>query len=173
LKPLLILCLGNEIISDDAFGPAVAATLRTEPRVAEAADIVFAPVAGFHLLDLLTGRKKVLIVDTIVTGKTAPGTLHVFPAGVMTPSRHLTTSHQISLPTALDLGKKLGLDMPDVVDVCAVEAQDLETLSEEMTPVVRGAMYAALVHVREWVARRTSEMARPPLVGLNAESACG
>jgi hydrogenase maturation protease len=173
LKPLLILCLGNEIISDDSFGPTVAVQLRTEARVADAADIVFAPVAGFHLLDLLAGRKKVLIVDTIVTGKSAPGTLHVFPAGIMTPSLHLTTSHQISLPTALDLGKKLGMEMPEVVDVCAVEAQDLETLSEEMTPVVRGAMHAALLHIREWVTRQNASFCDPQQLAVNAASACG
>lgn len=113
--------------------------------------MLFAPVAGFQLLDLFQGREKVLIVDTIVTGQAAPGTLHSFPAGILTPSNHLTTSHQISLPTALELGKRLGLKMPDVVDVAAVEAQDLETLSEELTPPVRGALEKALEYIRVWV----------------------
>jgi hydrogenase maturation protease len=156
LKPLLILCLGNEIVSDDAFGPAMAKRLQEEPPLLEKADVIFAPVAGFHLLDLFVGRRTVLIVDTIVTGNAPPGTLHRFPAGLLTPSRHLTTSHQISLPTALELGKRLNLDMPEVVDVVAVEAQDLETLSEEMTAPIREAMDTALTFVREWVERNSA-----------------
>jgi hydrogenase maturation protease len=139
------------MVSDDAFGPAVARVLREEPELSHRADVLFAPVAGFHLLDFFQGREKILIVDTIVTGKAAPGTLHRFPAGSLTPSNHLTTSHQISLPTALELGKRLGLKMPEVVDVVAVEAQDLETLSEEMTPPVQAALDEALLCIRTWV----------------------
>ena len=157
LKPLLVLCLGNEIVSDDAFGPAVARTLADDPDLNRCADVLFAPVAGFHLLDLFQGREKVLIVDTIVTGQAAPGTLHSFPAGVLTPSNHLTTSHQISLPTALELGTRLGIAMPKVVDVVAVEAQDLETLSEELTEPVRAAMEQALAHIRRWVTENAAE----------------
>jgi hydrogenase maturation protease len=157
LKKSLILCLGNEIISDDGFGPIAAAILHTEKEIQERADVIFAPVAGFHLLDLLQGRSRVLIVDTIVTGNAAPGTVHVFSAGALTPSRHLTTSHQISLPTALELGKRLGYAMPETVDVVAVEAQDLETLSEELTPSVRNALQEALQHIRKWVSENAME----------------
>jgi len=155
-KPLLILCLGNEIVSDDAFGPAIARVLRDEPELNRHADVLFAPVAGFHLLDLFSGRQRILIVDTIVTGTAPAGTMHRFPAGLLTPSRHLTTSHQISLPTALELGKRLGLSMPDVVDVVAVEAQDLETLSEELTQPVRDAMDGALAMIRDWVSKNAA-----------------
>jgi hydrogenase maturation protease len=157
VKPLLVLCLGNEIVTDDAFGPSVARVLRDEPELKRHADVLFAPVAGFHLLDLLQGREKILIVDTIHTGKSVPGTLHSFPAGVLTPSKHLTTSHQISLPTALELGKRLGYEMPAVVDVVAVEALDLETLSEEMTQPVRDALQGALQHIRAWVSENAVE----------------
>jgi hydrogenase maturation protease len=157
LKPLFVLCLGNEIVSDDAFGPVVARQLTSETEICRRADVIFAPVAGFSLLDLMAGRRRVLIVDTIRTGKSAPGTLHSFPAGVLTPSQHLTTSHQISLPTALELGKRLGYDMPDQIDILAVEAHDLETLSEELTPPVRAAVNDALRYVRDWIERNYVE----------------
>jgi hydrogenase maturation protease len=157
VKPLLVLCLGNEIISDDAFGPVVAQELQKDTETNRRADVIFAPVAGFSLLDLLKDRRKVLIVDTIVTGKNPSGKLLSFPAGVLTPSRHLTTSHQISLPTALELGRQMGYHMPDNVDILGVEAQDLETLSEELTPPVRAALPDALRFVRDWIARNSEE----------------
>ena len=157
MKSLLVLCLGNEIISDDAFGPAVAQELQKDTETNRRADVIFAPVAGFSLLDLLKDRRKVLIVDTIVTGKNPPGKLMSFPAGVLTPSYHLTTSHHISLPTALEFGKQLGYKMPDNIDILGVEAQDLVTLSEELTPPVRAAVPEALCFVRDWIAQNSAE----------------
>jgi hydrogenase maturation protease len=156
-KPLLVLCLGNEILSDDGFGPEVARRFLEEDSADLPADVVFAPLAGFGLLDLLSGRKRVLIVDTIRTGTTEAGTLHHFPAGVMTPSRNLTTSHQISLPTALEFGRRLSMDMPEVIDVLAVEAQDIETLSEKLTPAVSAAVKQALDFIHNWIRRNSSE----------------
>lgn len=133
----------------------VAERLLDDPDVCRVAEVIFAPVAGFELLNILEGRQRVLVVDTIQTGKAFPGNIHHFPAGVMTPSRHLTTSHQISLPTALDLGRRLGLPMPVTVDVLAVEAADLETLSEQMTPLVAGAVTEAVALAKGWVLQDT------------------
>lgn len=157
LRSLLVLCLGNEIISDDRFGPEVAQRLEQESGEILGADVIFAPLAGFRLLDLLAGRRAVLIVDTIRTGSATPGTLHEFPAGALTPSKNLTTSHQISLPTAIELGKRLGIQLPAVIDVIAVEAQDLETLSEQMTEPVARAVDKAVALVRQWIKENSSK----------------
>ncbi|MDD5088068.1 MAG: hydrogenase maturation protease [bacterium] len=151
----LVLCLGNEIISDDRFGPVVAQRLQEEQGGRLGADVIFAPLAGFHLLDLLAGRSAVLIVDTILTGSAPPGTLHEFPAGTLTPSKNLTTSHQISLPTALELGRRLGIELPAVIDIIAVEAQDVETISENMTEPVARAVDEAISFIRKWIANQS------------------
>nr|MBC8277954.1 hydrogenase maturation protease [FCB group bacterium] len=116
--------------------------------------------AGFNLLDLLAGREKALIVDTMVSGRLAPGTLSFFKAGVLTPGKNLITSHQISLPTILELGKILGVKMPQVVDVIAVEAEDVETLSEELTPTVQKAVDGALDLIYEWISQNSIEKER-------------
>jgi hydrogenase maturation protease len=143
--------LGNEILSDDRFGAVVASALSETDH--DQAEIVFAPVAGFALLDLLVDRERVLIVDTIQTGNFPPGTLHRFEAAELAPSNHLTTSHQISLPTALELGRQMGLNMPAAVDVIAVEAQDVHTLSEDVSPAVRAAVDRAVKEIQQWISR--------------------
>jgi hydrogenase maturation protease len=155
VKSLLILCLGNEIISDDGFGPKVAKKLQEHSEITDVVDVIFAPVAGFNLLDYLARRDKVLIVDTIRTGKVPVGTLNVFSANVFTPSFHLTTSHQINLPTALELGKQLGMNMPKEIDIVTVEAEDLETLSEELTPKVQQSINGAIELIKKWVIKNT------------------
>ncbi|MFZ5433047.1 MAG: hydrogenase maturation protease [Calditrichota bacterium] len=156
MKSLLVLCLGNEIISDDRFGPVIAQRLQSESEADLGADVIFAPVAGFFLLDYMTGRRAVLIVDTIRTGRAEPGTLHTFPAGILTPSKNLTTSHQINLPTVMELGKQMGVELPGQVDVIAVEALDLETLSEALTAPVQAAVEDTLNYIRRWIATNSS-----------------
>jgi hydrogenase maturation protease len=150
LKPLLVLCLGNDILTDDAFGSVVAKRL-SRNEFGAFVEVIFAPTAGFGLLDLLKDREAVLIVDAIITGKAEPGTVHFFPAGVLTPSYNLINSHQINLPTALELGKQLGIMMPSDIQVVAVEAQDVQTIGEEMTPPVEKAVETVLAAVRNWV----------------------
>ncbi len=156
MKPLLVLCLGNDILTDDAFGSVVAKRL-SRRDLGDSVEVVFASTAGFGLLDMLRDRGAVLIVDTIITGKAEPGTLHVFPAGALTPSYNLINSHQISLPTALELGKQLGMAMPSDIRVVAVEAQDVETISERLTPPVEQAVEKAATAVEDWISLQEKE----------------
>lgn len=157
MKPVLVLCLGNEVLSDDAFGFHVANRLQESDDLDERVEVIYASLAGFNLLDLIRDRTKLLIVDTIVTSRVAPGELHFFPMGQFAPSYGLTTSHQLSLPTALALGEKLGMHMPRDIDVLAVEAQDIATLSEQLTPPVQQALMPAIERIRNWVAQQTQE----------------
>jgi len=151
VKPLLVLCLGNEILSDDGFGPTVGHRMEAVLLDNPSAEVVCASVAGLNLLDLIDRRRRVLIVDTILTGKADAGHIHFFPANVAVPSRALIGSHQVSLPVALSLGDSLGLNMPERIDVLAVEADDVCTLSEQMTPPIAAAVQPAMHRIREWI----------------------
>lgn len=151
MKPFLVLCLGNEILTDDAFGFNIANSLAGQFGVFSDTDIEFAAVAGFNLLDLITYRKAVLIIDTIMTGNYNPGHLHVFSQGYDTPSTSLVSSHQISLPVALKFGLKLGLEMPSEIDILAVEASDIYTLNNTMTPPVEQSINQAIIMIYNWI----------------------
>ncbi len=153
MKPILVLCLGNEVLSDDSFGYHVYNRLRESPCFGFSADIEYSSIAGLTLIDLLRERRYVLIVDARATGA-QPGQLHFFEASLLTPSRHLVNSHQISLPSAIRLGVQFGMTMPEKIDVLAVEAQDVETLSERMTTPVAGAVAEACERVVRWVRDR-------------------
>lgn len=150
MKPILVLCLGNEVLSDDRFGAEIAELLGGDdfgPHV----EVLFVSAAGFALVDLLADRRAVLIVDTIVTGTCDPGTIQYFPMGKLTPSKNLVNSHEINLPTALEFGRKMGYAMPDDIQVLAVEAQDVTTLSERLTEPVAMALDETVLRVRSWV----------------------
>jgi hydrogenase maturation protease len=151
LSDILILGLGNDIVADDRFGAAVVGELSARIPAGGKVEVLFAPLAGFGLLEFMKNRKAVLIVDAIVTGKVHPGTIHFFPSGHLTPTQHLCGSHQINLPTALEMGRKLGYNMPDRIDVLAAEAADVTTITEAMTPAVEGAVPEALDRVTDWI----------------------
>lgn len=158
MKPLLVLCLGNEVLSDDAVGPIVADRLKLSDMQTALTEVIFAPVAGFNLLDLMNERQAVLIVDSITTDKAGPGTIHFFPAGYLTPSNGLINSHQISLPTALAFGEKMGYRMPGDIDILAVEIEDNTTLSESLTATVAGAIDQVIDKIYFWLDVKVNEM---------------
>lgn len=160
MKPFLVLCLGNEVLSDDAVGPVVAQKLVLEQSLSELTEVIFAPVAGFFLLDLMNERQAVLIVDSITTDVAAPGTIHFFPAGLLTPSNGLINSHQISLPTALKFGKKMGYRMPQEIDILAIEIEDNTTLSEQLTEKVAGSVDIVLEKIKFWLNLKKNELVK-------------
>ena len=150
MKPILVLCIGNEVLSDDRFGAEIADRLRGDDFGPDV-EVTFIASAGFTLVDLLAGRKSVLIVDTILTGACDSGTIHYFPMGNLTPSRNLIISHQMNLPTAIAFGRKMGYEMPEEIQVLAVEAQDVTTLAEKLTEPVEAALPDTLKRVRLWL----------------------
>lgn len=151
MKHPLILCLGSDIISDDGFGPAVANALHADPVIMAMSQVEVAALAGFALLDLIKGHPRVLLVDVTTLGVDSPGTLRLHSADDLKPTHNLIGSHQITLPVALNLGRQLGYDMPERVDVLGCEAWDLNTLRQQLTPSVADAVPEAVRLIKRWL----------------------
>jgi hydrogenase maturation protease len=135
----LILGLGNPILSDDGVGTAVAHELesRIDPR---AATVIEASLGGLNLLDLLVGYERVIIVDAIKTGGGRPGQVYRLDPAALPGTRHTGSAHDINLVTALELGKKLNLEMPSKIDVFAIEVAETESFGDICTPAVAAAI---------------------------------
>ena len=71
-----VLGLGNEILADDALGILAARELA---RLFPPADVevVESSQSGLHLLDYVTGVDRLVVIDTVQTGRTAPGEILV------------------------------------------------------------------------------------------------
>jgi hydrogenase maturation protease len=70
---ILILGLGNELLSDDAVGILAARVLKE--RLGDKADVVESSLSGMALLDLLVGYERAILIDAVKTGRTPPGTI--------------------------------------------------------------------------------------------------
>ena len=138
-RQLLLLGLGNDILTDDAVGLHVVRELRPKLAGHPSIDIRETTEMGLALLDFITGYRAVVIVDSIQTGKASPGFLHELDAASL---NLLTgrTPHFVGVSETLALGRQLGLAMPEQVKIFAIEVEDPFTLSTDMTPALQSAL---------------------------------
>jgi hydrogenase maturation protease len=145
----IVVGLGNSILSDDAVGLRVAAALR--PMLADRPDIevVEDEWGGLRLMERLTGYDQAVIVDAMRTGA-PPGTIRKLSPDDL-PTLHSASSHDTGLPVALEVGRRAGARLPATEDIILVgiEAQDVTTFAEELTPEVEAAVEAAVQVVLE------------------------
>jgi hydrogenase maturation protease len=138
---LLILGIGNPILGDDGVGFHVAqelARLITD----DAIDIEDASTSGLNLLDIIMGYDKVVIIDAIKTEGGEPGEIYRLRPEAFIKSVHLATSmHDLNLPTVLEVGNKLmPEEMPREIVIFAIEVEEIEKFTEEMTAKVKEAV---------------------------------
>lgn len=144
---ILLLGLGNDILTDDAVGLNVVRHLR-EPLAADARiDVRETMEMGLALLDFIVGYRAVVIVDSIQTGQVPPGTIMEVDADGL---KQLTgrTPHFLGVGETLALGRHLGLPMPEQVHIIAVEVADPFTLGTSMTEALQTALPGVIARVR-------------------------
>jgi len=136
---VLVIGLGNELRGDDGAGIEVARRLRG--LAAEAGiDVRAQQGEPAGLIDAWSGRKAVLIVDTMRSGAEL-GTICRFDAScepLPAQLRGSSSTHALSLAEAIELARALGRLPPRVV-VFAIEGQRFETgaaLSDEVQAVI-------------------------------------
>ena len=148
----LIVGLGNPILTDDGVGiHIVRAVAERCPRD----DVAFAEasVGGLRLLDVIAGYERLIMVDAIQTPGGQLGDLYRLRPGDLRASLHSGSTHDLSLPGALALGRCLGLPLPDdeAITIVAVEVEDVTTFGEACTPQVQAAIPSAVQTILEQV----------------------
>jgi hydrogenase maturation protease len=131
----IIVGLGNPLLTDDAVGPRVAGLVHD---ILSSTDVDFRELAagGVELMETVLGYKKAVIIDAILTDEGAPGTWYRLDLASIRPTLHAATSHEIGLLEGLDLGRCLGLTVPDSVRVYAVKIVDPFSFGTKMTDSV-------------------------------------
>jgi hydrogenase maturation protease len=149
----LVLGMGNPILSDDGVGLLVADRLR-ESSLPDSVEVVQSEVGGLRLLELVRGFTRVIIIDALRSPAESgrhPGEVYRYEAKDFKGGHRYGSAHSIGLDTALEIGHKLGYDMPEEVTVFAIEAEDVETFGEELSPPVAAAAERVFALVREEV----------------------
>ena len=160
MAPILVLGLGNDILTDDAVGLHVAQAVRVRLAGDARIDVKSTTEMGLSLLDELADRDAVVLVDSVQTGREPPGHIHEVDAAALA-SVTSTVPHMLGVGETLALGKLLGLAMPRQVRVFAIEVADPFQLGTEMTAAVVAAVTLAADRIAAAARELADGNARP------------
>lgn len=133
----LVLALGNDIMGDDAA--AIVALRMLKEQFAKDADFNDTMEAGLALMDIMAGYERVLLLDTIVTGRHEPGTVIEFSQDdfrkVVGPS-----PHYMGLPEIIQLADRMSVSFPPVLCILALEIKRPLDFAETLSPGIEEAV---------------------------------
>jgi hydrogenase maturation protease len=132
---IMILGVGNILFSDEGFGIRLIEKLIDLFEFPENISIVDGGVLGMNLLGIISQADHLIVVDAVRNGGN-PGTM-VRLEGAEIPARVRAKNslHQVDFLEALTMCQALD-KVPQTV-ILGVEPQDIETLSTELTPLIR------------------------------------
>ncbi|NLI74174.1 MAG: hydrogenase maturation protease [Euryarchaeota archaeon] len=140
---ILVLGIGSPIMCDDAIGLRVLEELKTMEL--EGVDLQDACCSGFDLIEVMMDYDKVILIDAIIDSGYPPGTVMELCADAFADTVHGSNPHEANIGTTIELGKKLEPErFPKEFYFVAVEANDVATVSEHMTPEVEAALPEAV-----------------------------
>lgn len=144
----LILGLGNPILSDDGIGIHVVRQAAACYEKDSCGEVVFAEASagGLRLLEMIAGYDRLILADAIQTQGGIPGTRHHLRVSDVRSSLHAGSTHDLSFLGALAFGRGLGMLLPAdaEISIFAIEAEDVLTFSEALTPGVSAALPCAV-----------------------------
>ena len=135
----LILGLGNSVRADDGVGLYIARALQEKINLPDIM-ISESPGAGLDIIELLTGFDKAILIDAIQTSNSKAGQVYRLDVQALQTTRHALNPHSADLATSLETGRRLGLPLPSEIIIFAIEIADVDSFSEECTPVVSRAI---------------------------------
>jgi hydrogenase maturation protease len=157
LASTIIVGLGNPILGDDGVGWRVAeiveSQLLKQPATAPKVVVECLSLGGLSLMENLIGYRRAILIDAISLRLDPPGTVNVRSLDELPDYAcgHLTSTHDTSLQTALNLGRSMGAILPDQVIVVGIESQQVYDFSEELTPLVAAAVPEAVMKVLDLI----------------------
>jgi hydrogenase maturation protease len=146
-KKTIIIGLGNPVLTDDSVGIKAAGAVRERLKSLPSRmliDVIELYAGGIRLLEAMTGYEQAVIIDAMVTGQVAPGTIRSLSMEEVIPAKNVLSVHDLDLHAALELGRILNMALPAEIKIWGIEAGDVETFSEALTPQVDQAFPQAV-----------------------------
>jgi hydrogenase maturation protease len=139
----IIVCIGNELIADDAVGFEVHRRLE-----GCGARLEFCGVGGIDLLPMLQGEEELIVVDALQLGA-APGTVHVLPWEALPSLGTAISAHGLGLRETIEIGRILYPGaMPKRITLVGIEGRCFNRTREFMTAEVADAVDTAVQKIQ-------------------------
>jgi hydrogenase maturation protease len=137
----LVVGLGNPILGDDGVGWVVAEEVKKRVHSELAVDVDCLSLGGISLMERLIGYERAILIDAFAfkeeEGSIIVSTLDQLPKN---SAFHLISAHDTSLQNAMQMGRQLGVDLPEDVIVVGVSAIRVYDFSEELSAPVQAAV---------------------------------
>ncbi len=150
----LVIGLGNPILGDAGVGWVAAEEVRKHIPSELAVDVDCLSLGGISLMERLIGYECAILIDAFISdeqdGSIIVSRLEELPNY---SAFHLTSAHDMSLQNALEMGRRLGADLPEEIVVVGVSASHVYDFSEELSPPVRDAVPKVTAVVVELLAQ--------------------
>ncbi len=163
---IVVIGLGNPLLTDDSVGVR-AAEILSERLAGTSVDVLQSSWGGMRFIDLLAGYDRAIIVDAIEWRRGPPGTVYRLSADETIPTARAVSYHDVSLGTALSLGRTLDIPLPTQTVFFAVEVMETSTFGEALTPAVEAALPEVIRRVEaqllQWKAIGGTPCTKPAL----------
>jgi hydrogenase maturation protease len=127
---VLVLGMGNPILSDDGVGLVIADRLR---ELISGADVVSNNMIGLSLFEQIIGYDKIFVIDAMTTPDHRIGELKKILREEKGGTRHLFSSHGLNFFELMELGAFLGYEMPEVGAVYGIEIGNVADFGERLS----------------------------------------
>jgi len=134
-KKILLLGIGNPILTDDAIGILVAREIAKLqlPGV----DVQEVAASGIEVMELMLDYEKIVIVDAIMLPDKEPGEIFRLKEEDFSHTVNGASPHGVNISTAIALGRQTTPKrMPEEIAFLAMQAEDVSTFSERLTESV-------------------------------------
>ena len=140
--PLLVIGLGNPILTDDGVGIYTVRTVLDALPPDAPVDVIEASVGGLSLMEAMVGYERVILVDALWSPSEKTGQVIVFDAGHLPETLNSACAHDADLPTALSLGRRMGVPLPadEAIQIVGITANEVLTFGDWPTPPVAAAI---------------------------------
>ena len=159
MNRILIHGIGNEILTDDGIVTKLVKRLK-DTSSHNNIDYETAFLGGLEVLEYIQGYQSVIFIDAIRTREGIPGTVYRLSPEDFNKTIHLSSVHDVSFLTAIDLGKKLGLDMPGSIHIVAIEIVEDRIFDDNFTPQIQEKYDAIFYEVKQIVETLITEQVK-------------
>jgi hydrogenase maturation protease len=159
---IIIIGLGNPVLGDDGVGWRVADEVEAALKAArEAGKSVPAvrverlAVGGLTLMETISGYDAAILIDAAQFPGRPIGEVRSCPFSELEGggAGHLDSAHDVSLDSALELGRRLGAALPASVDAVTVQIEARDAFAEGLSPAVEAAVPTAVSAVIGLISR--------------------
>ncbi len=141
-KRILILGIGNPLMTDEGVGVRVAEILMSSFDFPDGVDVVDAGTMGLGMLNLFRGVDVIIVVDAIEGTGHPPGTVLRLSPDDLAPNQIMHSLHDVRFVDVLQAAELTGI-RPEA-ECIGIQVDSMEQWVTELTPDVEAALPTAV-----------------------------